>query len=526
MPNDDKPIYRKREASDDILIFEQPQQTMPQVAGLKLDTSFDVSKLGGFTAPEVKLGSVAEKIKPQGVGTLQIGTDLGKLDAGIERIKHRQTTAEIQALIQEAEQLIAKKQYRPAIKPLDKAISRDAACLAALCLKGYCLYNLEEYDPAMKVLEEARRHARDSESALSVLMLQALCMRAMAAQVEAKLAELVKAKKYVQALSLIEGELNRYPDAAALLYHKCGVLLMMGRMADAGRTARYAIERVENENAELFYELLDEIRFQENLPYLEAAREALRRKEAEEAIRQLEACRSALIGKAQYEAIWAYAQEKRPRGFFSKIFSGGTSAALDPATRQVFLQWLLAEELGKGMEAMGKEKYDIAVGLFSQAARIDGNCHIICFLHAVALFNGFNRAIENKKNKPDLDRAVSDLEQAAQLLQQAGVNPLVAKQCADLLQVVNNYLGQLRSVKRESSAVNECVTGFTSMMDHFTRNPISNRQELETARSMVKELKSKVAKARTKQPRGSEGWKVLDQVDEALRNVEKQLYPH
>ncbi|MCI0487099.1 MAG: tetratricopeptide repeat protein, partial [Blastocatellia bacterium] len=364
MANSKNSAFRERFTEIDKGIKVEQPKRLPNVEGLKLDTSFDLSQLGSFTASPVDIKGAAEKVKPQGMGDLRVDTDLGHLDESIEKIKRQQIDERIRGLVEEAERLIAKKKYQAALKPLDKAIGIDPASAQALILKGYCLFGLRDYDSAFDLLEEARQYAREGETVLLILTLQAACMRAAAEEVEARLADLIEAGKFSQALDMIERELSRHPANVVMLYYKSIVFLIMGRADDAKRTARAAIQRVGEENADLFYELLDHLTLQENIAYLEKARLALRRSDPAEAIRQLEICRVALTGQEQFEAVWAYAQEKRRRGILKTIFSRNRSATLVEDTRQKLLQWLLDEELRDGSEALGQERFAAAVAIF------------------------------------------------------------------------------------------------------------------------------------------------------------------
>ena len=133
---------------------------LPSTEGLRLDTSFDISQLDSFAAPQVEIKGVADKVK-QGMEGLRVEADLGKLHEGIEKIRRQQVSDQIRGLMEEAQRQIAKKLYRPAIKTLDKALAVDPTSTQVLFLKGYCLFGLGEHDPALDVLNEARNQARD-----------------------------------------------------------------------------------------------------------------------------------------------------------------------------------------------------------------------------------------------------------------------------------------------------------------------------------------------------------------------------
>jgi len=600
---------------DAVLKKEEMNRTaLPSTEGLKLDTKFDISQLEGFTGPPIDVKGVADKVKPAGVGDLRIDADLGKLDEGIKKIQKQQINEKIRKWIEEAQKLIAKRQFRPAIKVLDEALTADSTSALALFLKAHCLYGLGDYNAALTVLDSAQQYVRDPEMLVLILILQAGCVRAITAAFEAKLNALMEKKRFAEALALVESELRRQPSNVALLYHRCVVLFAMGKMHEAKQAAHAAMQRVGPENADLFQGLLSHFALEEHQRYLEAARQALRRGDPAGALQKLQPCRTALAGYEQYEAIRSYIEEKNPRGFFNTLFSSREKVlSLTEPRREKLLLWLLAEELNTGALAMNEAKFDQAAAVFVAAAKIDNRCRMICFLHGASIFNGFQQALQRQDKPLDPDRAMASLETAADLFARAAADPIVAQQSKNLRQAVLAYQAQFREVARErarreqeakpvndlikdfnalmdglqnnpigsinelesterkfrdlrqrcdklrknrtkkqgrevldqifaaiernlnqldkirkdihkNQLVNQCVTGFTNMIEHFKRNPIRDQNDLQTARNMTRNLFDKVAKARAEHSRGSEAWQVLDQVEAGLNNVSRQLH--
>jgi len=596
------------------LKHEKPERpVLPSTEGLRLDTSFDISQFEGFAEPQAEIEGIADKVKPTGMGDLRIDADLGKLDEGIQKIQKQKINEKIRRLIEEAQKLIIKKQFRRAITPLDKALEVDHTSVEALYLKGYCHFGLKNYDTAIIILNDARKYARDREMIVLILVLQAACTRAIIEAFEIKLGALIKKKRFKEALALVERELQDQPSNVAFLYHKCDVLFLMGRKSQAKQVALDAMNRVDRANATLFKGFIDYITVQENQRYLEAARIALRRGDPTQALKKLEPCRIALAGNEQYEAIHAYAKKKKPGGFLGSIFSRYKVVSLTDGIRQKLLQWLLTEELNAGVLAMNAGKFDNATVSFVAAAKIDNGCRIICFLHGLAIFNGFQQAFNKKEELPSIEHSIKSLETASELFACSSTDPVLGEQSANVRKLVDNYHSQLQELARErarrekeakpvnelvkdynalmdsleygrigsiseleraeskfrnlhqradklckhrnrdqgrdlldqiivaidrnfkelnairgkvrkNQLVTDCVTSFNSMMKYFEINPVRTQSDLKKARGITINIFNKVADARAKHSPGSEAWRVLDKIEEALNNVKRQLY--
>jgi tetratricopeptide (TPR) repeat protein len=499
---------------------------LPSAAGLKIDTSLDISALNNFTAPSVEIRGVAERIKPHGMGDLRIEADLGKLDEGLEKIKRQQIDEKIRALVEEAERLIVQKKYRPAIRPLDLALEIDPSSTQALFLKGYSLFSLEAYNDALDVLDEARRFARDAETTVTILMLQAACIQAATELVEGRIAELIEKGRYREALDLLDDELRHQPSNIAFLYHRCVVLVLMGKVGEARRAAIDARGVVGGENAELFDELLAQITFSENAKYIEAARMALRRGDANEAVGQLDRCR-VLAGNEQYDAVRSYAEDRLPRGFLSSIFSRSKSASLAEPTLQKLLMWLLAEEVDDGVISLNEGRFKQAYSSFEKAAKIDDRCKIVCFLQGVAIYNEFEDSLK-RQELPDLGLAIRSLEKASSLLRRAGSYQVVAYQSLSFLKAVDDSISQLNEIaaerariETEDRPINELIGEFNSLMDSLERAPAGSMREIESAEKKFRAIREKAEKIRKRGVR-KEAQNILDQIIAAADRNLKQ----
>ncbi|MFQ5753888.1 MAG: hypothetical protein ACE5HI_18020, partial [bacterium] len=362
-----------------------------------------------------------------------------------------------------------------------------------------------------------------------ILVLQAACTRAMIEAFEIKLGALIKKKRFKEALALVERELQDQPANVAFLYHKCNVLFLMERKPQAKQAALDAMNRVDRENAKLFQGFIDYITVQENQRYLEAARMALRRGDPTQALEKLKPCRTALAGHEQYEAIRAYAKEKKPGGFLGSIFSRDKVVPLTDGIRQKLLQWLLTEELNAGALAMNAGKFDNATVSFAAAAKIDNGCRIICFLHGLSIFNGFQQILNRKERLPNLDHSIKSLETASELLARSSAGPIVGKQSANVRKLVNNYHSQLQEVAREraqrekeAKPVNELIQKFNNLMDSLQKRPISSIKELENAEQKFRDLLQRAETKRKRLPKG-ELREVLDQIIPAIDRNLKQV---
>lgn len=593
------------------LVLQDREARLPSAAGLTLDTKVDLSQLDSFSATTVEIGGVADSVKAAGVAELRLDTELGKLDEGIERIRRNQKDEQIRAYMEQAQRLMSKGEYHPAIRVLDKALAVDPGLAPLLILKAHCRFGLEQFDRAIELLDQVQTQTLDPETYILALILRAACVRAAARLIEARIQKLIEAKRFREALELISEELESDPSNVALLYYRGSVLLLMGRVGQAKQAVEAAMRQVGSENRGLFQELLNHIRVEENREYLEAARLALRRRDAEGALKALRTCRGALAGEEQFEAIYSYAHERSQPGLLKSLVTrNGAKRLTDPA-RQKLLLWLLAEELNSGLEALNGENFGRAANVFSEAAKIDDRCCIICYLHGVAIFKGFQQDLE-REQVPDLSSAIKTLTLASDMLSSASHEPLVSQQSQGLRRMVDGYREQLRDVERErgqraqearpvneliqqfndlmeslqgsisserdvdrgvekfrdlrrkaeslrkglprgeatevldqiidatdrhteqlqaireearkGALISDSVAMFNAMMTHFQSHPISNKKELEGARTMAKGIRGMVDQARREHPRGTEGSKVLDELDEALHRVEAQLH--
>lgn len=518
--NQDRFRERVEDAGVGLKTIELPP--LPAAGTLVTNTAVDLSKLDTFAGSKVEITAVADKIKPQGAGDLQIDLDIRKVDEGVRKIQAREQGERVRALIDRAQKLIAEQKFREAMGVVDEALAVEPGAAAVQFLKGYCLFGLGNFREALQVLRKARRAASDPDTIVMILVLEALCDRAVTREIEAKLMEFVRAERYRDALDLANRELAASPGNVALTYHRCRILLLLRHTEQARSAAEGILPRLSGENRQLFLQLLAEILVAENQRFIDAARTALRRGDSAEAIRQLDQCYAAMSGNEQYEAIRAFAESRVPRGMFSSMFRRGRS--LSEEMLQKTLLWLLSDELNSGMQALSREDFGGAAKAFEKAGRIDPRCRIICFLHAVAIFKAFNKSIEGDK-KPDLDTAVAQLEQASALLNGCERDPAVGDQSRNLGQVVRSYLSQLRGVARQraeaeaaAKPIKEVFDDFRDLMEGLKKNPISSARDVGKAESKLKDIRSRAHRLR----RGAAG-EAAEALDKLIEACDRNL---
>jgi tetratricopeptide (TPR) repeat protein len=511
---------------------EENRSVLPSTEGLKLDTKFDISQHNkGFAGPPIDIKGVADKVKPPGIGDLSIDADFGKLDEGIQKIKKQLIDEKIRKWIDNAQILIAERQFLSAITVLDEALDADSTSALALLLKAHCLCGLEDYNAALMSLAAARQHVHDQEMLILILMLQAACVRSITVAFESKIETLIEKRCFNQALRMVEAELLRQPFNIALIYHRCSILYLMGKSQDAKLAVLSAMQSVGQENIALFQGLLDHITFEENQHYLEAARQALRRGDTAQALKQLQPCRDVLAGNEQYEAVRAYIEEKSPRGLFSSVFSRREKILpLTEPLRETLLLWLLAEEFNTGISAMNAAHYDLATIAFSAASKIDNRCKIICFLHGLSIYNEFELALKRQEKSLDFNRIIQSLEISADLFLRASTDPNVAQQSQDLRKAVLSYQAQLKEALRErarqeeeAKSLNELVKDFNSIMENLENNPIGSIVELENAERNFRKLRQRCdgfIKNCTKEKRREILGQILSSIDRNLEQVD------
>lgn len=524
---------RLTELGGGLKVEKTKRPAMPNVAGLKLDTSVDLSQIENFTAASVEIRGAAEKIKPQQGGELRVDADFSKLDESLDKLKQQKLDARIQGLVEKARNLMDRGDYRAALKPLNKALGISPTSTQVLLLQGYCYFNLEDYEGALTVLDEARQHTQDSDTALLILILQAACQRAINDKMGERIAVLLEKGRFDEALKLIEDQLRVNPENTLLLYYKCGILLTMGREAEAKRIAQHALTHVDGESAQMFQELLGNITLRENQKYLDAARAALRRGDPKGALEELQICQAALAGTERYDAIRAYAHERLPsRGFFSSLFSRNREKPqkLDEGMRQQLLFWLLDDELNAGADALKQERYKQAIKEFEKAHEIDSDCSLVCYLHGLAIFNDFRATMERQDAAPpDLDQALRSLKLADAVLERAVADPVMGEQGSVLQKVLRGDIQQLQEIKREierrakeEKPINDLIQDFNTLMEKLERDRIGNISQLENTARSFRDIKQRAQKLHNKRSK-DQAAEILDKLISIVDSYLKQF---
>jgi tetratricopeptide (TPR) repeat protein len=330
-----------------------------------------------------------------------------------------------------------------------------------------------------------------------ILILDAACGRALTQAIEAKLAELLKANRIDQALALVEREIKKQPRNLALVFHRANLLLLLGRVADAERVVTEVLPHLEGENRQQFVALLTRIKVRDSQRYIGAARAALRRDDPNGALAELARCSDVMSGHQQYEAIRSYANSLVPRGMLGGLFQKDKPKPLTEAGLQGVLGWLLEDELGSGVEAMKKEKFDQATAIFQRADKIDPRCRAVCFLGAVAIFKAFEQAMEAKK-VPDLDQTLDSFRKAAALLVTCAHDPAVGEQSRKFAEVIRSYQGQLEAAinerdrqTTEARPIGELFEEFKSLMEGLEKHPIGSLKDLDSVEGTLKNIRNR-----------------------------------
>jgi hypothetical protein len=500
------------------LAWEAPKiQSRPT---LQIDTNVDLDRLGAFGSRRIAVPSVAQELQAPG-GGLQTKMDLGQLGEGVRKIKAKEKSDRVRSLLDEAERLIERREYRKAIPPLDKALSIEPGSSQVLIIKAYALFGLEDFDGAIQALRNSRNNATDSESQVLTLFLEAACVRAQTERIEAKLVEMVKAGKTAEALSYLDDQIKTSGENPVLIFHSCNVLLLLGRAPEAKKTAIETMQRIPTA-ARMFRGLLAEIAVAESAKFLEAARGALRRSDPVGALDHLRPCQAVMAGNEQFEAISSYADSLVPRGFLSSVLRKNRPLPLDEPTLQRLLLWLLAEEIAGGIKALNDKDNLRAIQFFEASDRIDGSCYLISYLQAVAIVKEFEKQLATQ-NPLDLDEWVRMMHKAGVFLQSAAQYSGMRDQCRALAAIVQQYNAELANATQaqhrratEAKPINDLFSEFKGFMEGLK---IQSKSDLDKAEKKLKDMRGR-AQACLNRTRDETGRKHLGELIAAIdRNL-------
>ena len=498
---------------------------------LKISPAVDVSQLSGFASRPIEITGIADKFTPLGGDTLQMANaNLGKLNEDMRKVREQQKNAQSQAWIDEAQKKIEKRDYKGAITLLNKVLAANSTSGQALFLVGYCQFALQDYATALETLRQAHSQVKSPDLGIMVMMLEILCARAQRSAFENELKEYLDAENYRQALALVRDALAHSPSDPAFMYYECGVLFKMGNVKEARSAATNALSRVGASHATLFRELIAAIDSLENDKLYEEMRKMLRSRSWDATDQLLRSYYSRLNGQRQYEMIKTYVTEKRSGGSGGGgLFGLGRSKNLSLRTDdlQEMLYWLLGEELDDGTQALSANNFAGAHEVFSRAERVDNRFGVICFLHALSLFRLFEQVTQNE---PDFDTILGYMTTASSLLETAVRDRVVGQQSRSLKTAVDTYLKQLQkigsqrqAVQKEVQAINGLFDLFNTTMEYYSKNPISSRSELESAKKLMKGIKDDIAKQKKQHQNNSSAIEALQKLENAVNGVLSQL---
>jgi len=483
MSNQNKFRERVDKEGDGLVYDESIKPFRPSISGLEIDTSIDLSKIEKFGTQQVDLMGAASKMMPQGTTGLQLDADMNKLDEGVRRIQAQQANQKIRSLLDDAQKKISQQNYSDALKDINKALELDPNSADIYFLKGHCLRLMDNFEAALESLKQAQQLARNPELFILILFLQAFCLRSAAEKAASEIQVLVGEGRLSEAFALADSHLRRQPGNPAFHYHRSGILLLMGRLSDAEISVRHALQQFGNDNSEMFMDLLNSIQMKKHGERLDKARVALRKGSHKDALQILESCQPDMQGMQMFDAIYSYAYE-RGGGGFANLFKRNKPKVLSSPERQKFLQWLLAEELNGGMEALNQKDYLAAIKMLSVAVKIDERCGAACFLLSLSYVRDLEASLEMKRY--DLDELISRFQEASRLITGAFFDADIAPQAQGLRKMIGGYLDQLNEVvrqqeraKREAQPINKLVENFNNLMENLKKQGIRSPKDLD-----------------------------------------------
>jgi tetratricopeptide (TPR) repeat protein len=523
MPENEFDGFQQGGGSDGGLAWEKAKiQSRPTI---QIDTNVDLNRLGAFGSGKIKVPSVVGHL-PTPEGGLQTKMDLGQLGEGVRKIKAKEKSDQVRALLDEAERMIQRREYRKAIPPLDEALGIEPASSQVLLIKAYALFGLEDFVGAICELHKARNNSTDSDTLVLTVFLEGACVRALTERIETKLAQLVQSGKTTEALSYLDTQIRTFPENPVLIYHRCNLLLLLSRAGESKRAAIEAMNRIPTA-ARMFSGLLAEIAVAESARFLEAARGALRHDNPAGALEQLGHCCNVMAGNEQFEAIRSYADSLVPRSFLSSVLRKNRPLPLDELTLQRLLLWLLAEEIAAGVKALDAKDNQRAMQIFEDSNRIDPRCNVVSYLQAVAIVKEFEKLLV-AKTPLDLVEWVGMMRKAEMFLGWAAKDSGMLDQCRALSAVVQQYSTELAKVvqtrqrrEAESKPINELFSEFNSFMKVLK---IHSMADLDKAEKKLKDMRAaaKGLLCRTQDSKGQEHIrKLISVIDRHLEEAAK-----
>lgn len=494
--------------------------------GLSTEGAFDLDKLDIQMNADLDLLGAAESIRPQTEDGLKIDTDLNKLDEGIRRIQAQQTNQKVRELLRQAQIEMERKNYKQAVKLLDQGLAIEPHSGELYFMKGYALMDMGEFEKALGALEEARIYAV-GEALIFTMILQAVCMRGITEQIAKKVNELVQKGQLPEALHLVDSALLHQPRNPALMYHRGGILMLMERLREAEMYVSSAIPAVGAQNAGMLIELLDTIHFRQHEGDLEAARQALRRGAASDAVRVLERFRSELDGIGKYDAVFEYACERAGgKGLMSVFRKRGKP--LTEQNRQQTLQWLLREELGAAVMLIGNNQFAQARKFLLQAYKLDQHCSLVNFLVALSTLRAFDAALQAKQ-PIDFHQELQNLSDASTIAGLAMTDPQMRQPAFDLRKTLDGYIKQMREVesqaarsRQEAKPINDLLNDFNNMMEGIQKHGIGSQRDIDNYEKKFKSMRDtaeRLRRGRSADQGGELLGKLIRSIDDNLNQL-------
>ncbi len=522
-------IRKYQESSSDRIAFDPKKlsKAMP-ITGLEIDTSIDLSKMEEFGAQKVDLVGAASKVKAVDANGLQIDADMGKLDDGIRKLKAQQANRQVAQLLEKAQALLKNGKAKEALALLNQALGLDSTSAEVHFFKGYCLFSLDSFEPALESLETARGYARTPDLFMVIMILMAACMRAMTEAIAKKIQSLVNAKRYKEALALAETHLRQQPKNPAFHYHRAGILMLMEHYQDAEASVRQSLGLFKGEEAEPLMQLLEVIRWNKNEHLVVKARASLRAGRNSEALGFLQACRKELEGVALYDHALCLAYELGGPTGLAALFKRDKPRPIKDEERQKVLQWLLSDELNEGVEALTEEKYSVAVQKFSKAHKINNRCGVACFLLALAKMRQLEESFQTEQQH-DLDEDMQVLQSAYDTVKGAFADAEIAPQAQGLQKNIRGYLDQFEEVKRQQERemeefreIQETIDSYNFLMEEIKQHPIDSLGALNSYEHRFEDLKGRAERLRRSR-KPERGGKVMGDLCDAIDRNLSQL---
>jgi tetratricopeptide (TPR) repeat protein len=423
---------RREEAGSGLTRDARGSRTRPSGQGLVVEKLADAA-----TAGSLQLISIADQLMP--ACGADIDTAAAGADFGIASLLAEQKSGRARALVEKARQLMAAKQWRPALGVVQQARVCDPSSTEVVLLQLQCLVELGHFELALRVVSHVRDHVVDPEVRSLILRREATCIRATTKELEGRLIALAGQGNLEGALQLVEEGLARQPSNIVFLCQRAKLHYLRSELDAARLAIEEARRHVGRESTDVLAELERLLDFGPHAAAIEAGRQALRKGDAAAALRALDSCAEALAGNEHYEGLRDYAHELRPGAL--ALVRKSKPVAVGGALRQQTLRWLLAEEIQRGGDALREGRYARAEEAYSDAGRIEPRCGAVCFNHAQALFLKHDRRPGGRPS-PAGD-VQQDLANAEALVERAMVDAGFREQAEALTQAIRGLRQRL-----------------------------------------------------------------------------------